>query len=390
MALRTLHGEKVEEKPTEPSTEVRAREVREGHVRKFPVRPRTVSKRALKSRGYRVHLPMLIAEDNCNDLYVRPATRSDCMSGGINEERPCPFVSCQFHLATEVNAKNGNLKLVFPGLPIEKMEETCVLDIADKGENTLEEVAKHINCTRERVRQIANVAIGRLHKNGSAKRLAEECYADVGPQDEEETRDLVAVKYVGEFGEEELVARSEVEPAPAPVIDDVVHMNPAPALVEVPASAPTEERPMRKRGALQSSILTFIREAPRTTREIADHAGISTPNARMTLGRLAKIDRVQRDEAGRWTPGPNIDAPAASQVEVSAKRKSKKKSRSKPRGKVKVAAAPKTKKSMLAGIVIDLQTARENILRRALKRSGLADEYERINRAIEDLAAKEG
>ncbi|MDP2344672.1 MAG: sigma factor-like helix-turn-helix DNA-binding protein [Deltaproteobacteria bacterium] len=82
--------------------------------------------------------------------YWRPQTRSEC----LEMERPCLFVSCRFHLFLDVNPETGSLKENFPGKEPWELEETCALDVADRGGITLEEVGTIMNLTRERIRQV--------------------------------------------------------------------------------------------------------------------------------------------------------------------------------------------------------------------------------------------
>lgn len=82
--------------------------------------------------------------------YERPVTRSEC-SGGL---RPCPFVSCKYHLYLDVNPETGSIKLNFPHLDVWEMQDTCALDVAERGGITLEEVGEIMNLTRERIRQV--------------------------------------------------------------------------------------------------------------------------------------------------------------------------------------------------------------------------------------------
>lgn len=89
----------------------------------------------------------------------RPHTRADCEDG----PRPCPFVSCAYHLYLDVLA-NGNLKLNFPHLEVWELSETCTLDVAARGGITLEEVGNIFNLTRERIRQIENDGLARMRK----------------------------------------------------------------------------------------------------------------------------------------------------------------------------------------------------------------------------------
>jgi hypothetical protein len=80
----------------------------------------------------------------------RPRSRADCANG----PRPCMFVSCKHHLYLDVNPSTGSIKLNFPDKEIWEMEETCALDVADRGGITLEEVGTIMNLTRERIRQV--------------------------------------------------------------------------------------------------------------------------------------------------------------------------------------------------------------------------------------------
>ena len=80
----------------------------------------------------------------------RPVDRDQCATG----VRPCPYVSCKHHLYLDVNPDTGSIKLNFPDLEVWEMEETCALDVADRGGITLEEVGEILNLTRERIRQV--------------------------------------------------------------------------------------------------------------------------------------------------------------------------------------------------------------------------------------------
>ncbi len=81
---------------------------------------------------------------------TRPRSRADCAHG----PRPCMFVSCKHHLYLDVNPSTGSIKLNFPDKEIWEMDETCALDVADRGGLTLEEVGCIMNLTRERIRQV--------------------------------------------------------------------------------------------------------------------------------------------------------------------------------------------------------------------------------------------
>lgn len=88
----------------------------------------------------------------------RPQTRGDCADG----PRPCPWVSCKFHLFLDVNPETGSIKVNFPDLEVWEMAETCALDVADRAGITLEEVGEILNLTRERIRQVEVLGLSKL------------------------------------------------------------------------------------------------------------------------------------------------------------------------------------------------------------------------------------
>lgn len=90
--------------------------------------------------------------------YDRPRTRSECRSGA----RPCLFVSCRHHLYLDVNPITGSIKLNFPDKEVWELEETCALDVAERGGITLEEVGAIMNLTRERIRQVEVNGLSKL------------------------------------------------------------------------------------------------------------------------------------------------------------------------------------------------------------------------------------
>jgi hypothetical protein len=99
----------------------------------------------------------------------RPVTRGDCLSGGFNEARPCPFMSCKYHLALDVNPSGSlvvyDLEAAANG-DLSRMEHSCVLDLADRGGMTLEEVGDILGVTRERIRQVEVKALVLLRLGG--------------------------------------------------------------------------------------------------------------------------------------------------------------------------------------------------------------------------------
>ena len=84
--------------------------------------------------------------------YERPKYRHECFEGQ-NAARPCPWVSCAHHLYIDVK-DTGAYTVNFPHLEVHELPYSCSLDIADDGEHTLEAVARALNVTRERARQL--------------------------------------------------------------------------------------------------------------------------------------------------------------------------------------------------------------------------------------------
>lgn len=80
----------------------------------------------------------------------RPKTRAECAAG----PRPCPWFGCRYHLGIDVNPRNGSIKFNFPDRDLDELDETCALDVADRGRHSLDEVGAFMNIRRERVRQI--------------------------------------------------------------------------------------------------------------------------------------------------------------------------------------------------------------------------------------------
>src|SRR5687767_8554344 len=78
----------------------------------------------------------------CPDMSAfRPKTRGDCG----NEMRPCPWVSCRYHLFLET--RDGTIVLPHGGDPeaLLRMQSTCSLDVAAEGAHSLEQVGEHFN-----------------------------------------------------------------------------------------------------------------------------------------------------------------------------------------------------------------------------------------------------
>ncbi len=139
--------------------------------RKREVRARTISVKRMTKRE--LELGRMLYPD-VEDA-EKPKMRVECASG----ERPCPFVSCKHHLYLDVSAKTGAIKLNFPDLEVWEMNETCALDVADRGGTTLEEVGAIMNLTRERIRQVEVKGLAKLQALRDMSALRD--YIDEGP-----------------------------------------------------------------------------------------------------------------------------------------------------------------------------------------------------------------
>jgi len=93
------------------------------------------------------------------DEHERPKTRGECEGG----ERPCPFVSCRYHLFAEPTERGG-LTLNHPGKELWEIGETCALDVADDGGKGLIEIADLLRVSRERIRQVEARAIDKVKR----------------------------------------------------------------------------------------------------------------------------------------------------------------------------------------------------------------------------------
>ncbi len=90
----------------------------------------------------------------------RPKTRSDCVFGGWNCERPCPFVGCQYHTMLTVT-DCGSVKMNYELEDIHQ-HKTCLLDMTATGDQTLEDIGRELGLTRARVQQIEKDSLNKL------------------------------------------------------------------------------------------------------------------------------------------------------------------------------------------------------------------------------------
>ncbi len=138
--------------------------------RKRAVRARTISVKRMTKRELELGR-LLYPEAEVE----KPRVREECAGG----ERPCPFVSCKHHLYLDVSPRTGAIKLNFPDLEVWEMNETCALDVADRGGTTLEEVGAIMNLTRERIRQVEVKGLAKLQALREMTALRD--YVDEGP-----------------------------------------------------------------------------------------------------------------------------------------------------------------------------------------------------------------
>jgi hypothetical protein len=144
--------------PTDPLDETPppvSREQRRSR-RKREVRATTISITRMTKRERQ--LGRLLYPEQPGIDYERPQTRGDCENG----PRPCPYVSCVHHLYLDVSDRTGAIKLNYPDLEVDELDESCALDIADRGGVTLEETGAIMNLTRERIRQLELIALAPL------------------------------------------------------------------------------------------------------------------------------------------------------------------------------------------------------------------------------------
>ena len=154
--LHVLQAEPPPPLPTSGCAEIRrqihAHEVAEDPVVRRPARPRASTQSIKRVTKGDLQVGRLVYPERVTG---RPLSRGDCKGG----PRPCPFVSCRYHLYLEVDERIGSIKLNRPDLEPWNLQESCALDVADRGGHTLEQVGEIINVTRERLRQLEETAL---------------------------------------------------------------------------------------------------------------------------------------------------------------------------------------------------------------------------------------
>jgi len=191
--------------------------------RKREVRARTISVKRMTKRELEIGR-MLYPESD----YDKPRTREECAEGA----RPCPYVSCKHHLFLDVSARTGAIKLNFPDLEVWDMNESCALDVADRGGTTLEDVGAIMNLTRERIRQVEVKALAKLQSLRDMDALRD--YVDEGPvgkrrlpviQVEEEEDDEAEIEAADDADDVDVVAPVGVRAPVGPILDEPVEFD---------------------------------------------------------------------------------------------------------------------------------------------------------------------
>jgi hypothetical protein len=126
------------------------------------VRAKTIAMKRLTKEELRIGA-LLYPERS----YWRPKARGEC----ANVARPCPYVSCKYHLYIDVNPATGSIKINFPDLEVWELKHSCALDVASQGGITLEEVGEILNLTRERIRQVEVRGLMKLKEGGGEELL---------------------------------------------------------------------------------------------------------------------------------------------------------------------------------------------------------------------------
>jgi hypothetical protein len=140
-------------------------------------KPRTDEEKAAQGKGYRrsrtVSYKTVQREVARNQIEYptdieRPKHRSDC----ANVPRPCPFVTCRYNLFCDIK-ETGALILNYPGLEPDEVVNSCALDLADKGDHSMEEIGRIMRTCRQmvfRVEQIAKAKIWAMEKRRQSRK----------------------------------------------------------------------------------------------------------------------------------------------------------------------------------------------------------------------------
>lgn len=100
-----------------------------------------------------------------------PRTRAECIDG----PRPCPWTQCRYHLHSAQQRVSGDWgsKPGSRARELDEMPETCALDVADRGEHTLEQIGEVLGLSVQRVSQIIGETLQKLRRTEAGALLAE-------------------------------------------------------------------------------------------------------------------------------------------------------------------------------------------------------------------------
>lgn len=124
------------------------------------------------------------AADELDLEAMRPRTRADCLPGGINSQRPCPWYSCRAHNGLDINEDTGSMSV----RSLDVLVHSCALDVAEIGGApgsgrgsgiSLEELGDIMGLTKERSRQIEYQAMRHLDPILTGKGLAPDKRDDI-------------------------------------------------------------------------------------------------------------------------------------------------------------------------------------------------------------------
>jgi hypothetical protein len=273
--------------------------------RKRAVRARTISVKRMTKRELELGR-MLFPETE----YEKPKTRAECHEG----MRPCPFVSCKYHLYLDVQPRTGAIKLNFPDLEVEDMHESCSLDIADRGGTTLEEVGAIMNLTRERIRQLEVRAMAKVKALQEMESLRD--FVDEGPVGKRRLPVLVD-RTDAEAEDEEFEAEGDDAVAAEPADDDSFELS---ADLSLPSGSATparcflrERSPRRQPSQARSRALgapqPSVAAGPCTARRagVSSCAGVASRAGVASCAALACCSGI----TGRATPAASRPRSAA-------------------------------------------------------------------------------
>lgn len=127
------------------------------NMRREGAAAKTISIRSISKASIEEGLRKFPKREHPRPMAGGPKLRGDCREVA----RPCPYVSCRYNLNLDT-AENGSIKINRPDVEPHQQKESCALDIAARGPQSLDDVAAAMNITREAVRLIEAQAIAKL------------------------------------------------------------------------------------------------------------------------------------------------------------------------------------------------------------------------------------